>query len=58
MVIIKGVPKTKEILDRTHHVWKEAARNPNAYLFNGSFSVSTVMRKPDMMFDQMNNVFP
>jgi hypothetical protein len=58
MVIITGVPDTKEILDRTHHAWKEAAKNPEAHEFIKTFAVSTTLRKPDMMFDQMNNVFP
>lgn len=58
MVIISGVKGTREILDRTHHALKEAARNPDAHKFNGSFTVSTKMREPGMMFDQMNNVFP
>ena len=58
MVIISGVKDTKEILDRTHHAWKEAARNPDAHKFNGSFAVSTKVWEPGLMFDQMNNVFP
>ena len=58
MVIISGVKGTREILDRTHHAFKEAARNPDAHKFNGSFTVSTQVREPGMMFDQMNNVFP
>lgn len=58
MVIISGAKGTKEILERTQHAWKEAARNPDAHKFNGSFSVSTTVRDSGMMFDQMNNVFP
>lgn len=58
MAIITGVPGTKEILNATHHAWKEAAKNPEAHEFNGTFAVCTNVRKPGMMFDQMNNVFP
>ena len=58
MVIVTDVPYTSEILDKTHHGFKEAARNPEAHYFEGTFAVTTNMRKPVMMFDQMNNVFP
>lgn len=58
MVIIKGVPNTREVLDKTHHAWKEAAKNPEAYECVQTFAVSTNVRKKGKMFDRMNNVFP
>ena len=57
MIVISGVD-INHIISQTQHAWKEAARNPQPHLRKESEGLTTELKKPEMIFNRFNNVFP